>query len=46
MEIGALVILIIISLSICWSESTKMGRKLTEWTLKNLIGIDVNELED
>jgi hypothetical protein len=46
MEIGVLAILIIISLSICWSEGTKIGRKFTEWALKNLIGIDTDELED
>jgi hypothetical protein len=46
MEIGALVILTIIGLGVCWSEGTKTGRKFTEWALKNLIGIDVNDLED
>lgn len=46
MEIGALAILIIISLAICWAEGTKTGRRFMEWALKNLIGIDVNELED
>lgn len=46
MEIGALAILIIISLVICWSEGTKTGRKFTEWGLKNLCGIDLNEMED
>lgn len=46
MEIGALALLVIIGLAICWSEGTKTGRKFTEWSLKNLCDIDVNELED
>ena len=46
MEIGALALLVIISLAICWSEGTKTGRKFTEWALKTFVDIDVNELED
>lgn len=46
MEIGVLALLVIIGLGICWTEGTKTGRKFTEWGLKNLIGIDVDELED
>ena len=46
MEIGALVILTVISLAIVFGESTKTGRKVTEWGLKTLCGIDINEVED
>lgn len=46
MEIGALVILTVIALGILWIESTKTGSKFAEWGLKNLCGIDLNEVED
>lgn len=46
MEIGALVIFGIIAVSIIIGEKTKVGNKFSEWGLKNLIGINVDELED
>ena len=46
MEIGAFVLLVVIGLAIVIGEKTKVGSKFTEWALKNLIGIDTNELED
>lgn len=46
MEIGALVILAVIALGILFVESTKTGSKFAEWGLKNLVGININELKD
>ena len=46
MEIGALALLVIISLAVCWSEGTKTGRKFTEWALKTFTDININDLED
>ena len=46
MEIGALIILVIIGLLVVWGEKTKIGNKFSEWGLKNLMGINVDELED
>lgn len=45
MEIGAPIILIAISLSICFSE-TKLGQKVTYFLIKKLCNIDINELEE
>ena len=46
MEIGVLALLVFISLTICWSEGTKTGRKFTEWALKTFADININDLED
>ena len=46
MEIGALAILVIISLSILFVEKTSVGSKFTKWALRTFMDIDVNELED
>ena len=45
MEIGAPIILIILALAVVASE-TKFGSKVAEWGLKNLCGIDLDEVED
>ena len=46
MEIGALAILVIISLSVLFAEKTSVGTKFTNWALRTFVDIDVNELED
>lgn len=46
MEIGVAALFILITLGILFVEKTKVGSKFAEWGLKNLCGIDVNELED
>lgn len=46
MEIGVLALFILITLGTCFVEKTKIGGKFTDWALKNLCGIDINELED
>ena len=45
MEIGVPVILILISLGICFSE-TKLGHKITYFLIKKFCDIDINELEE
>lgn len=45
MEIGALFILVIISLSVCFAE-TKLGQKITHFISKKFCNIDINEWED
>ena len=46
MEIGVLALFVLITLSICFGEKTKIGGKFADWALKNLVGIDVDNLED
>ncbi len=46
MEIGVLALFILIALGILFVEKTKVGNKFFEWCLKNLYGIDLDELED
>lgn len=45
MEIGALFILVVMSLSVCFAE-TKLGQKITYFIFKKFYNIDINEWED
>ena len=45
MEIGALGLLLIISLGILWIEGTKTGDRFITWASK-ICGVDLDELED
>ena len=46
MEIGVVALFILITLGILFVEKTEVGSKFAEWGLKNLCGIDLNEMED
>lgn len=45
MEIGVPVILILISLGVCFGE-TKLGQKVTYFLAKKFCDVDINELEE
>ena len=46
MEIGVPFILLLICLSILFAEGTKLGNKITRWSLKTFCDIDIDTLED
>lgn len=46
MEIGVPFILLLICLGILFAEHTKLGNRITRWSLKKFCNIDIDTLED